>query len=458
MKSFLLGACLAAAFSVPHAAAQGIPAPEAWEYVRMTPEARSALRDRVDALPPELREAHNTALSANVNTLPTWLYEALSNELVARHHCTTGSYNGPKPKPPVPDAWGYVKRVPHQRYHYRLRARLLPPDEKAAYDAKMAGEMAKLPAWLKEALEEEAVRYDAYLGLDPCKRPGIGAFYSDAPKAVATPQSVQWDLTSAKGQTYRIMIAPPLSPPPPEGWPVVYVLDGNANFGTVSDALRLQGRRPERTGVSAALVVGIGYPIDGPFDEKRRGYDYVVHSPGATSPKHGADGQLEADSGGGAADFLSFIETELKPAVEKAYAVDRKRQTLLGHSFGGFFTLYTLFNRPQAFQNYLAFSPSVWWNNRSLLEDERRFTAARKASDPPVSLFVATGGLEETQRIPMVTDSREVVSRLKAAADRGVKTDLYIAEGEDHGSIVPTALSRALRARIGDGFEKTAGK
>lgn len=452
MKPLLLGLCLAATLSASPAAAQGIPVPEAWDYVRMTPEERSALRDRVDALPPELKEEHNTALSKQVNTLPTWLYEALSNELVARHHCTTGSYNGPMPKPPVPDAWGYVKRVPHQRYHYRLRARGLPAAEKAVYDAKMAEEMAKLPAWLQAALQEEAVRYDAYLGLDPCKRPGIGAFYSGAPKAVSTPQSVQWDLTSSKGQTYRIMIAPPLTPPPAGGYPVVYVLDGNANFGTVSDALRLQGRRPERTGVSAALVVGIGYPIDGPFDEKRRGYDYVVRSPGANSPKHGEGGQLEPDSGGGAADFLSFIETELKPAVEKAYAVDRTRQTLLGHSFGGFFTLYTLFNRPQAFQNYLAFSPSVWWNNRSLLEDERRFIAARKAGDPPVSVFVATGGLEETKRIPMVTDSREVVSRLKAAT--GVKTDIYIAEGEDHGSIVPTALSRALRARIGDGFKK----
>jgi len=452
MKRLLFGAGLAAALFASPAAAQGIPAPEAWDYVRMTPEARSALRDKVDALPPDLREAHNKALSANVNTLPTWLYEALSNELVARHHCRTGSYDGPRPRPPEPDAWAYVKRVPHQRYHYRLRARLLPPEEKAAYDAKMAAEMAKLPEWLQGALEEEAVRYDAYLGLDPCKRPGIGGFYSDAPKPVSTPQSVQWDLTSSKGQTYRIMLAPPLSPPPPGGYPVVYVLDGNANFGTVSDALRLQGRRPERTGVSAALVVGIGYPIDGPFDEKRRGYDYVVRSPGANSPKHGEGGQLEPDSGGGAADFLSFIETELKPAVEKAYAVDRTRQTLLGHSFGGFFTLYTLFNRPQAFQNYLAFSPSVWWNNRSILEDERRFIAARKPGDAPVSLFVATGGLEETQRIPMVTDSRTVVSRLKGAP--GVKADVYIAEGEDHGSIVPTALSRALRARIGDGFKK----
>ncbi|MCC6172113.1 MAG: hypothetical protein IT481_08795 [Gammaproteobacteria bacterium] len=111
----LFGACLALRLhALPtradEAAPQGIPAPAAWDYVRMTPEERSALRDRVDALPAALREAHNTALSANVNTLPTWLYEALSHELVARHHRGGGSYAGPLPRPPEPDAWGYVDR------------------------------------------------------------------------------------------------------------------------------------------------------------------------------------------------------------------------------------------------------------------------------------------------------------------------------------------------------------
>jgi len=139
--------------------------------------------------------------------------------------------------------------------------------------------------------------------------------------------------------------------------------------------------------------------------------------------------------------------------VEKSYAVDRSRQTLVGHSFGGFFTLYTMFNRPSAFQNYLAFSPSVWWNDRSLLRDEARFIAARKASDPPVSLFIVTGGREETEKVPMVSNSREVVRRLQAARTPGVKAEDYVAEGEDHGSVVPTGISRALRARIGDGFK-----
>ncbi len=69
-------------------------------------------------------------------------------------------------------------------------------------------------------------------------------------------------------------------------------------------------------------------------------------------------------------------------------------------------------------------------------------------------MFVATGVREETPRIPMVSDSREIVARLQAAMDRGVQAQLYVAEDEDHGSIVPTALGRALRSRIGEGFAK----
>lgn len=275
----------------------------------------------------------------------------------------------------------------------------------------------------------------------------------DVHAPATVPTSARWEIRSSKGRPYRVQISRPLQEAPPEGYPVLYVLDGNSNFGTVTDTLRTQGRRPDRTGISAALVVAIGYPTDDPYDNARRGYDYVVLSPGANSPKHGQGGHLEPDAGGGADDFLDFILDELRPAVEQAYPVDRGRQTLMGHSFGGFFTLYTLFTRPQSFQNYLALSPSVWWNQYSIFDEQARFLASRSPRDPPVSLFLAVGDLEESEQIPMVSKIRDLVERMQAATGSGVKTEFFVAEGEDHGSIVPTTISRALRSRIGDGFE-----
>lgn len=178
----LASAICSAALSVTPLAAQevtqratadeaGIPAPEAWDYVRMTPEERLALRARVRALPADKEEQHNNALSAQVKKLPTWIYEALSNELVALDYCKTGTYTGPMPPPPVMTGWDYARRVPHQRYHYRLRARNLNPADQAVYDAHLARELATLPLWLQKALAAEAERYDARLGLTACPHP-----------------------------------------------------------------------------------------------------------------------------------------------------------------------------------------------------------------------------------------------------------------------------------------------
>lgn len=69
----------------------------------------------------------------------------------------------------------------------------------------------------------------------------------------------------------------------------------------------------------------------------------------------------------GAEQFLAFIEEELKPLIEREVPIDRTRQTLFGHSLGGWLVLYTLFTRSRAFQYYAAGSPSIWWKNRCIV-------------------------------------------------------------------------------------------
>jgi predicted alpha/beta superfamily hydrolase len=60
--------------------------------------------------------------------------------------------------------------------------------------------------------------------------------------------------------------------------------------------------------------------------------------------------QPNATTDGGAAVFLDFIEKELVPHVEGRYPVTDFR-TLIGHSYGGLFTIYALSERPTLF-NY----------------------------------------------------------------------------------------------------------
>ncbi|MFD6207743.1 MULTISPECIES: alpha/beta hydrolase-fold protein [unclassified Peribacillus] len=61
----------------------------------------------------------------------------------------------------------------------------------------------------------------------------------------------------------------------------------------------------------------------------------------------------------GAENFLKFIEEDLNPEIDKRFKVDQNSQTLFGHSLGGLFAIYVLFENPYAFQTYIAGSPSL---------------------------------------------------------------------------------------------------
>ncbi|MGM9923655.1 MAG: alpha/beta hydrolase [Bacillus sp. (in: firmicutes)] len=239
---------------------------------------------------------------------------------------------------------------------------------------------------------------------------------------------------------YRIMIATPKQPAPPEGYPVIYVLDANAFFQTFQETIRVQSGRAEKTGVIPAVIVGIGYPSQENFVTDRRFYDFTPPADSVTLPVRPRGGEWPRN--GGADLFLDFIEAELKPYVEKHFSIDKNRQTLFGHSLGGLFALYTLFTRTAAFQNYIAGSPSIWWNNQAILAEEEAFTAKLGQLDAYPKVLLAVGSLEKDY---MVSDAEELFQRLLRVCGERLPLEFIKAEGENHISVVPTILSRALR-------------
>src|SRR5690606_2422063 len=67
------------------------------------------------------------------------------------------------------------------------------------------------------------------------------------------PQTETWDMTSDSGETYRIFLSyPGVGEPPADGYPVLYVLDGNAMFAGFAEARRIQ----EYQDVGKVIVVG----------------------------------------------------------------------------------------------------------------------------------------------------------------------------------------------------------
>ncbi|GJD65676.1 Ferri-bacillibactin esterase BesA [Methylobacterium frigidaeris] len=149
--------------------------------------------------------------------------------------------------------------------------------------------------------------------------------------------------------------------------------------------------------------------------------------------------------------FLDFLTGELAPMVEARFGLSAQRRSLFGHSLGGLFVLRTVLNRPSAFAAYAAASPSLWFDDRALLR-------ARDAARLPqaVRLMIAVGALEQSPaqaarpgedgigERAMVANARVVADCLRDPAGAGPDIRVHVFEDENHASVVPVALGRAL--------------
>jgi predicted alpha/beta superfamily hydrolase len=238
----------------------------------------------------------------------------------------------------------------------------------------------------------------------------------------------QWSMKSAEGREYRIMISLPEGDVPwTGGYPVIYLLDGNAYFPAFHAAKRAQDR------LRGAILVAIGYPSDTPLDFERRAFDLSPPQPAERNkpPQGGQDL------------FLDFIEKRLMPKVNARFKVDQDQRSLVGHSFGGMFGVYALFTRPQLFQHVIAISPSLWWRDRYLMAHERTFMQRAHAGQLDLthsSLTLLIGDREMPQEIQ---DARALQLRLEALSQYGLRSDFQLEAGEDHMSVpfrVPTRV------------------
>jgi uncharacterized protein len=280
-----------------------------------------------------------------------------------------------------------------------------------------------------------------------------GSLSAGSGSQVIIPGTESWNMRSElSGREFRIMVSIPEEAAPEAGYPVLYVLDGDACFGTAAEAVRLLTRKPH--GYDSAIVVGLSYPsplVPG----RERFFDYTMPANPDRLPKRG-DGSPWPPIGG-ADEFLYFMEKELKPAVEERYTVDRSRQGLFGHSLGGFFVLHALFTRRHDFQTYIAGSPSIWWNDRMLLEEERVFVQELESiagTDGEMRLFIAVGELEGGHRSRIFEDSSEMAQRLAGLEGKGLQVHFKEYEGDGHVSVIPSLIGRGIRIALSKSKEE----
>jgi predicted alpha/beta superfamily hydrolase len=231
--------------------------------------------------------------------------------------------------------------------------------------------------------------------------------------------------SSATGRNYDIYVSIPSEYEQNQGrkYPILYLLDGQWDFKllhSIYGGLHYDGFVPEM------IIVGITYSGANPDYNSLRAMDYTPVQ------------DMSIPGSGAAPKFLTFLKDELMPFIESNYRVDASQRVLMGSSFGGTFTLYTLFADPQLFSGYVAASPAVVYGGSFAFKQEAEY--ASNHQDLPVRLFLSVGELEDLKQ--PVEAFMQVINKRSYT---GLAMETRTIAGERHSSNKPEAYNRALR-------------
>ncbi|MEZ5500538.1 MAG: alpha/beta hydrolase-fold protein [Steroidobacteraceae bacterium] len=214
----------------------------------------------------------------------------------------------------------------------------------------------------------------------------------------------------------------------PRSLPVLYMPDG----GLEEDFLHVAGLVQVLVGNGSMrpfLLVGI--------ENTQRRRDL-------TGPTLVASDRAIAPQVGGSQAFRDFIRRELKPEIGRRYAVTGE-SAVMGESLAGLFVIETLIVEPDLFDAYLAFDPSLWWNNQHWLTSKLPLPVDRSKLAHKLLYLGASGEAEP----PGATT--KFCSRWRDQAPeyrRCVSEDF---NEERHATIYHPAALRGLRMILGPG-------
>jgi predicted alpha/beta superfamily hydrolase len=203
--------------------------------------------------------------------------------------------------------------------------------------------------------------------------------------------------------------------------PVLYMPDG----GIAEDFLHVAGLVQVSVGnrtMRPFLLVGIENT------ERRRDM---------TGPTENENDKKIAPRVGGSEAFRRFIRDELMPQVKGRYRTTNET-AIVGESLAGLFVVETFLLEPDLFDTYIAFDPSLWWNNQKLVNGAGERLRARAKMQK--TLYVASS----SEDISEVT--QQFVDVLGKNAPSGVRWYYEIMPDEKHSTIYHPAALKAFRA------------
>lgn len=197
--------------------------------------------------------------------------------------------------------------------------------------------------------------------------------------------------------------------------PVIFVTDAEWNFDFVAatfDFLTDNGALPP------IIVTGVR--------NINRNRDFL--------PRDDAD----YNDSGKADAFLSFVRNDWVPFIASKYSNSNDR-ALIGHSFGGVFSLYAFFTEPDLFDANIALSPSSWVADRVLFEEAAALFDSGK--DLNSFVYIAVG---EGDGGPTTPSSKELAAMFEMRAPATLDWTFEITPQADHFWNFTDGLNAAL--------------
>ncbi len=222
-------------------------------------------------------------------------------------------------------------------------------------------------------------------------------------------------------------------------YPVIYLLDGSADEDFIHITGLVQYNSFEWVKrIPKSIVVGIA-TVD-----RRRDFTFPA-TVEQYKKMHPASGHSDR--------FIAFLEQELQPFINRKYKTNSCR-TLIGQSLGGLLSTEVLLKKPSLFNRYIIVSPSLWWNNGSLLDQPSILFQKDFTQQTDIYIGVGKEGLapSETPRV-MEVDANLLADKIRHTQSSNVRVIFDYLPAENHATIMHQAVSNAFRMLYSSGKE-----
>ena len=214
---------------------------------------------------------------------------------------------------------------------------------------------------------------------------------------------------------------PPIYEQSKDCFPVLYMPDGGVkeDFPHIANTL---AKLIDEKNIPPYILVGI--------ENTERGRDLTGYSESEYDAQY-------CPLTDGAKNFRAFITKELMPEINSKYRTSSKKG-IIGESLSGLFVMETFMQHPESFDFYIAFDPSLWWNDHYLVRNANDLFG--KFPDKEIKLWFAGSSAEDISKY-----TTELNKALENNAPNKLKWKYSDEPKEKHNTIFRATKEKSLK-------------